>query len=250
MKLIAVKNNEEMSAVAAQKIIEAVQDNPEVVLGLATGGTPEGTYQKLVEDYKQKGTSYSQVRTINLDEYVGLAATDSNSYRSYMKKHFFDQIDIHEENTFLPDGNTRFLDSEGERYDQLVDKLGGIDLQLLGIGRNGHIGFNEPGTPFDAGTHVVELTRSTRQANARYFNSVDDVPEKAITMGIGTILKSKAILLIVSGQGKAQALGQLLESQTPDPSIPATALIQHPNVTIIADSDALSLVHRKVGHAE
>ncbi|BBN98780.1 glucosamine-6-phosphate deaminase [Sporolactobacillus terrae] len=239
MKIISVKDNQEMSTKAAEIIRKLVVSKPDAVLGLATGGTPEGTYQELVNDHQANGTSYQSIHTVNLDEYAGIDPQDPNSYNSYMKQHFFDHVDIPDGRYFLPNG----LDTSDEacaRYDALIESLGGVDLQLLGIGRNGHIGFNEPGSSLTLGTHVVKLTESTRHANARYFGSIKDVPTEAVTMGIGTILKSRQILLIASGEEKADAVGKLVLASRADSSFPASALTQHKNVIIIADEAALS----------
>ncbi|MCO7176266.1 glucosamine-6-phosphate deaminase [Sporolactobacillus kofuensis] len=240
MHLISVTNNNEMSQKAATIISTLVTQKPNAVLGLATGGTPEKTYKALVMDHQQNGTSYSKIHTVNLDEYVGINPQDSNSYHSYMYHHFFKYIDIPANQTHLPDGEHASVDYCAS-YDQLIESLGGVDLQLLGIGRNGHIGFNEPGTPLTIGTHVVKLTPSTRQANARYFTDLSKVPDQAITMGIGTILKSRKIILIASGKDKAEAVRRLLDCSAPDDDFPASALVAHPDVTIIADEQALSL---------
>ncbi|RYL90323.1 glucosamine-6-phosphate deaminase [Sporolactobacillus sp. THM7-4] len=240
MNVISVKDEKEMSQIAAEKIIRLVHEKPDAVLGLATGGTPEGTYHALVADYQAGGTSYRKVRTVNLDEYVGLDPEHPNSYHTYMQEQLFNHIDIPEDQHFLPDGTAASLEYECRRYDKMIDSLGGIDLQLLGIGENGHIGFNEPGTPFDSGTHVVTLTPSTRHANARFFGKPEDVPERALTMGIGTILKSKSILLIVSGEKKADALYFLLNDPEQTVRFPASALLTHPDVTLIADRAAMS----------
>ncbi|GGL62333.1 glucosamine-6-phosphate deaminase [Sporolactobacillus putidus] len=247
MKILTVADQEEMSRRAAEMIIDLVRLKPSAVLGLATGGTPEGTYRLLALDHRKNGTDYREVRTVNLDEYAGLKPEDPNSYHTYMETHFFQYVNIPSEQHFLPDGTAASLNEECEDYDRLIDNLGGVDLQLLGIGRNGHIGFNEPGTAFNAGTHVVKLSESTRQANARFFGSVQEVPERAITMGIGTILKSRAILLLVSGPSKAEAMSRLLAGSEPDSNFPASALISHPNVTVIADAAAISAAKRKVG---
>ncbi|GEB76006.1 glucosamine-6-phosphate deaminase [Sporolactobacillus inulinus] len=239
MKIVSVTDNQEMSKKAAEIIRELVLRKPDAVLGLATGGTPEGTYQQLVKDHQENGTSYRSIRTVNLDEYAGIDPKDPNSYYAYMKQHFFDHVDLPDGQYFLPNG----LDTSKEacmRYDALIDSLGGVDLQLLGIGRNGHIGFNEPGSSLTLGTHVVKLTESTRHANARYFGSIEDVPTEAVTMGIGTILKSRKILLIASGEEKADALGKLVLANRADSRFPASALTQHKNVIIIADEAALS----------
>ncbi|MCL1631796.1 glucosamine-6-phosphate deaminase [Sporolactobacillus sp. CPB3-1] len=241
MQIVAVKDKRELGRKAAKVILEVIHKKPDAVLGLATGGTPEETYKELVKDHRENGTSYKAVRTVNLDEYVGIDPSDPNSYHSYMDHNFFKYIDLPEDQHFLPD-SLATTDHDCARYDDLIDSLGGVDLQLLGIGGNGHIGFNEPGTPLSIGTHVVQLTDSTRKANARYFSSLSEVPEQAITMGIGTILKSKKVLLIVSGEEKAEAMYKLVRSSVPESGFPASALIQHPDVTVIADRSALSLI--------
>ncbi|MDD9149542.1 glucosamine-6-phosphate deaminase [Sporolactobacillus sp. CQH2019] len=247
MKIVSAANKEEMSRKAAQIIVDLIHVKPSAILGLATGSTPEGTYRFLADDRRKKGTDYQKVRTVNLDEYAGLKPEDPNSYHAYMEGHFFRYVNIPSDQHFLPNGTADSLDEGCKAYDRLIERMGGVDLQLLGIGRNGHIGFNEPGTPFDAGTHVVKLTESTRQANARFFGSIQEVPEKAITMGIGTILKSKAILLLASGPSKAEAIAKLLSATAPDTDFPASALLRHPNVTVIADTDAMSLANTKAG---
>ncbi|KAF0994688.1 glucosamine-6-phosphate deaminase [Geobacillus sp. TFV-3] len=244
LKLLEAADYAEMSRQAARMIIKQVKEKPNAVLGLATGSTVLGTYHELVTDHRQNGTSYRRVRTVNLDEYVGLGPDHPNSYRYYMNQHLFAQLDIPLHQTHVPDGLAADLDEECSRYERLIDELGGIDLQLLGIGRNGHIGFNEPGTPFSTATHVVELTELTREANARFFPSFDDVPRYAITMGIATILRSRRIVLLASGEEKAEAIARLLEGVV-TPDLPASALHLHPDVTIIADREALSLIPKE-----
>ncbi|MCI1858637.1 MAG: glucosamine-6-phosphate deaminase [Sporolactobacillus sp.] len=244
MKLISCNDKNEMSAEAARIVTTLVRRKSDAVLGLATGGTPEVMYQMLINDHQKNKTSYRHIRTVNLDEYVGLPVADRNSYHAYMNEHLFNHIDLPENQRFLPNGNAASIDEACRHYDRLIDKLGGIDLQILGIGRNGHIGFNEPGTPFDIGTHVVTLTESTRQANARYFDHIDQVPKQALTMGIGTILKSRTILLLACGASKADAIGRLLHCTKSDPDFPASALVGHPDVTVIADASALSAVEK------
>ncbi|HET7521751.1 MAG TPA: glucosamine-6-phosphate deaminase [Bacillales bacterium] len=243
MRIIRVKNRWEMSEKAAQVIIEKVKTHPFAVLGLATGGTPKGTYVNLIENHQKEGTSYAGVRTVNLDEYVGLPPDHKNSYHHFMNKHLFRGLDLPEEQIFLPNGMADDLDAECRRYDALIDALGGIDLQLLGIGKNGHIGFNEPDTSFQTKTHVVELTHSTRKANARFFENINEVPTHAITMGIASILASKEILLLASGKNKAEAMRRLWEEDVNE-AFPASALKMHEHVIVIADEDALSLVDR------
>ncbi|NHM33055.1 glucosamine-6-phosphate deaminase [Neobacillus terrae] len=241
MDVIEVSNYEEMSQKAANIVIETIKENVRTLLGLATGSTPKGMYQVLIDDHKKNKTSYQEVRTVNLDEYVGLAPSDPNSYHFFMRENLFDSIDIPLESTHIPNGLAENLQNECTRYDSLISDLGGIDLQILGIGINGHIGFNEPGTSFDSKTHIVSLTESTRQANARFFQSIEEVPTKAITMGINTIFQSKKIILLASGAQKADAIKKLLEGKV-DKDFPASALCPHSNVTLIADTEALSKV--------
>ncbi|MCM3767277.1 glucosamine-6-phosphate deaminase [Neobacillus niacini] len=240
MKLIEVKDYAEMSQKAAAYIIEKVRQNPRMNLGLATGGTPIGTYQALIKDHQKNGTTYQNITTFNLDEYIGLSGSHPNSYRYFMNENLFSQIDIEKANTHIPHGDADDLAAECARYEQLISGHGGIDLQILGIGSNGHIGFNEPGTSFDSTTHIVDLASSTIEANARFFERIEDVPTKAITMGISSIMKSKEILLLVSGESKKQALDQLLNGEITE-HFPASVLKKHPNVTIIADKIAVSV---------
>jgi glucosamine-6-phosphate deaminase len=239
MKIIEVKNYQEMSAIAAKYMIEKVMANPTFHLGLATGGTPVGIYANLIADHQKNGTSYEKITSFNLDEYVGLSGENPNSYRFYMDDHLFHYINIQKVNTYVPLGDADDIQKECAEYEELIAKSGGIDLQILGIGSNGHIGFNEPGTSFHSKTHIVELTRSTRTANARFFNSLEEVPTQAITMGISTIMKSKEILLLISGESKSEALHRLITGKV-DESFPASVLKNHPCVTIIADEAALA----------
>ncbi len=239
MQLMVVKNYHELSLEAAKFILKKIRRLPTITLGLATGGTPKGTYENLVLDYERNQTSYRDITTFNLDEYVGLEPTHQNSYRCYMDNHLFNLVNINKNNVFIPNGNVSDLEKECKRYDQLIKDKGGGDLQLLGIGKNGHIGFNEPGTSFESTTHVTELTLSTREANARYFESIEQVPTHAITVGLGTIMQSKEILLLVSGESKKVALARLLSGKV-DEHFPASILANHPNVTIIADEAAVS----------
>lgn len=238
MKIIEVKNYQQMSERAAQYIIEKVSMFPKLKLGLATGSTPIGTYQKLIEDHQKNGTSYQRVTTFNLDEYIGLAGNHPNSYRYFMNQQLFDHIDIKKTRTYVPSGVAVDLKRECQHYEDLIEEHGGIDLQILGIGSNGHIGFNEPGTSFHSKTHIVDLAPSTIKANARFFNRVENVPTRAITMGISTIMKSKEILLLISGESKSEAVLRLLTGEVTE-SFPASVLKNHPYVTIIADEAAV-----------
>ncbi len=241
MRIIEVSDYKQMSEKAAHHVIGKVRSSDCLTLGLATGGTPEGLYGELIEDHHVNGTSYKCVKTFNLDEYIGLSKDDPNSYFQYMCSNLFSHIDISLNNTHIPAGMAADLGKECERYENLIEEAGGIDLQILGIGANGHIGFNEPGTSFQSGTHIVELTASTREANARYFHSLEEVPRQAITMGISSIMKSREILLLVSGKSKQEAMKKLVENEVSE-TFPASILNEHPNVTIIADSDALKLI--------
>jgi glucosamine-6-phosphate deaminase len=241
MKIIQAANYKEMSTIACQIILEKVKSAPSLTLGLATGSTPKGLYDCLVEDYQANQTSYQNIHTANLDEYIGLPKEDKNSYHTFMKENLFKHIGIPEDQTYIPNGLADDLEEECRRYDRQLKELGGIDLQVLGIGQNGHIGFNEPGTPFSSRTHVVDLYESTIEANSRFFSSIEEVPNQAITMGIASILDSREILLLASGQSKADAVYHLLNGK-PDEKFPASALKLHPHVTIVADAEALQKV--------
>lgn len=236
MKIVKVKDYEEMSQLAAEKVIEVMKRHQHPVLGLATGSTPERTYQILVEKYENNEVSFKHTTTFNLDEYVGLAPTNKFSYHYYMNHFLFDHVDIEKENVFIPNGLAENLEKECEAFEQAIKERGPIHLQLLGVGPNGHIGFNEPGTPFDSRTHVATLEEETRQANSRFFKSIDEVPKFALTMGIGTIMEAEEIILLVSGEHKKEILQQIIESDVTE-TIPATVLKTHPNATLITDLD-------------
>lgn len=237
MKIVKVKNYEEMSKRACSIILEKVNSVENPVLGLATGSTPEGLYKYIIDAYKQNEVSFKDVTTFNLDEYIGLDKHNVNSYYTYMKEKLFKHLDIRPENFHLPNGSADDIKKECEQYEKLIEQAGHIDIQVLGIGVNGHIGFNEPGTPFTSRTHVVDLAESTRLANARFFDTLADVPTQAITMGIETIMESKTILLLVSGEQKAEALARLLDGPVSE-DVPASILLEHPNVIVIADEAA------------
>jgi glucosamine-6-phosphate deaminase len=241
LNIIRAADYHDMSRKAARLMIDKVRRQPDMTLGLATGSTPKGVYAELIKDHQENGTSYEKVTTINLDEYISLPPSDPNSYRHFMNSELFSHLDIKMENTHLPNGAAKDISRECKRYEQLIKDLVDIDLQLLGIGQNGHIGFNEPGTAFNSRTHVVDLAESTRKANARFFNSIEEVPAKAITMGIASILDSREIILLASGSAKAEAIRQLVYGE-PDEQFPASALKLHTNVTIFADEEALRLV--------
>lgn len=231
-----VKSNLELSEMAANIVMKVLRENPQPVLGLATGSTPEKMYQLLVEKYKRNEVSFQHAVSFNLDEYIGLSADDKNSYHYYMNEHLFQSIDIKRENIFLPNGMATDFEMECAEYEQQIDRFGKIDLQILGVGPNGHIGFNEPGTSFTERTHVVALEESTREANARFFPSLADVPTKAITMGIGTIMEAKQIVLLVQGDHKAEILQEIVHGGVTE-NVPASILQRHPNAILITDID-------------
>jgi glucosamine-6-phosphate deaminase len=238
MKLIRTKNYAEMSLEAGKIIVDKIYNNPSLTLGLATGSTPKGVYDYLIQDHNSNGTSYKQVKSVNLDEYIGLPAKDPNSYHYFMRQNLFNHLDINEMHTHIPNGAVSDLEDECIRYEKLIKELGGIDLQILGIGQNGHIGFNEPGTSFSSRTHIVTLAQNTREANSRFFNTIEEVPTHALTMGIASILESKEILLLISGESKAEALLKFMNGEISE-DFPASSLNYHQNVTVIADRDAL-----------
>ena len=238
MNVIVCKNYDEMSLRAAQVVAAQLKEKPASVLGLATGSTPEGMYAHLVEMYKKGEISFRDVTTANLDEYYPIDPANDQSYRYFMNYHLFDRVDINKDNTNVPDGTAPDPVEEGKRYEQLVSDLGGVDLQVLGIGRNGHIGFNEPAEELALDTHVTDLTEDTIEANARFFASVGDVPRQALTMGIGTIFKAKKILIMASGASKKDAVKVMLEGGV-STKFPATLLNLHPDVTLICTADAL-----------
>jgi len=240
MEIIKVKNYEELSKKAAEIILELVKEKPDCVLGLATGSTPVGAYQCIVGAYKNGEVDFSKVKSANLDEYVGLSEEHPQSYRYFMEDNLFNHVNIDKANTNVPKGITDNPAAECAGYDAKIIELGGIDLQLLGIGANGHIGFNEPAEEFSKGTHLVELTEQTRQDNARFFDSIDEVPTHAYTMGMDNIMGAKKVLLIASGENKAQALYDTVKGPV-TPKVPASVLQGHDNVIIIADEAAMKL---------
>ena len=241
MKIYQEKDYGALSLRAANLISAEVIRKPDCVLGLATGSTPVGTYRQL-SAWNQKGDfSFKDVRTVNLDEYLGLPPTHDQSYRYFMQENLFDKIDIPFEHTHVPDGMAADPEQECRRYDELVRSLGYADLQLLGLGRNGHIGFNEPGDCFRKETHVVELTQNTIEANARFFENEAAVPKKAITMGIGCIMAARRVLLVASGANKAEAVYRTVCGPI-TPQCPASILQLHNDVVIVGDEEALSMV--------
>lgn len=243
MKIYETKDYQEMSRQAANILSAQVILKPDCVLGLATGSTPIGTYDQLVDWYNKGDVDFSQVRTVNLDEYRGLTRDNDQSYYYFMHQHLFDRVNIKLENTNVPDGTQEDAEKECARYEALIESMGGVDIQLLGLGHNGHIGFNEPAADFAVTTHCVDLTESTIEANKRFFESADDVPRQAYTMGIGTIMKAKKILLVVNGEGKADIVAKAFFGPV-TPEVPASILQLHRDVTIVADKAALLKIPR------
>lgn len=237
MNILTFDSDDKLNEAAANIIIGLVQTTPRAVLGLATGGTPVGIYREIVREFDRGMISFRNAVSFNLDEYVGLPADHPESYRSYMRTHLFSHIDLPEGQCHIPDGNAADLPAECRRYDERIEQYGQIDLQLLGLGHNGHIGFNEPAHALTRGTHVVELAEKTREANARYFAGIAEVPSQAITMGVGTILKAKKILLVVKGADKAEIVRRALQGRiTTD--CPASLLQTHPNLIVLLDEAA------------
>ncbi|APC41817.1 glucosamine-6-phosphate deaminase [Clostridium estertheticum] len=241
MRIIVVDNYEEMSKRAALMITSQVTLKPDSVLGLATGDTPLGMYEELVKLYNKKEVDFKEVRTFNLDEYYGLDPENPQSYYSFMNKNLFDKVDISKNNINMPDGMVKDVNDFCLLYENKIKTLGGIDMQVLGIGGNGHIGFNEPNVNFEAQTHLVNLNEQTIEANSRFFKSIEDVPVKAISMGIKTIMNSKKIILLANGLNKAEAIAKAVNGKI-NPSIPASILQLHNDVTIIIDKEAASLL--------
>lgn len=240
MKVIVVKDYQAMSDLGAEIIANTIKSNPSCTLGLATGSSPIGTYQNLVKEYQNKEISFKNVKTYNLDEYCGISRSHPQSYYYFMHENLFNHVDINEENVHIPMISNNNLEEDCKTYNNMLNDAT-IDLQLLGIGGNGHIGFNEPGTPFNQETFIVKLTDKTREDNKRFFNSIDEVPTHAITMGISNIMKAKKILMLISGLNKADTVAKLLSGEiTTD--FPASILNEHPDVTVIIDQDAYSKV--------
>lgn len=241
MRIYKMKNYEEMSRKAAIIIAAQLTLKPDSVLGLATGSTPVGAYRRLAEMHAEGGLDFSRAATINLDEYRGLAPDDRQSYRYFMQVNLFDHINIGGGRTNVPNGLAEDAAKECHRYDGVIASFGGIDMQLLGIGQNGHIGFNEPGTAFKKDTHCVDLTESTIEANRRFFGPGEDVPKQAYTMGIGSIMGARRILLLVSGREKAGIIRESLLGPI-TPAVPASVLQLHGDVILVGDEPALSLI--------
>ncbi len=241
MRIIVTKNYDEMSKAAANIIAAQVITKPNCVLGLATGSTPIGTYKNLVEKYNNGDLDFSDVSTVNLDEYRGIDHDNDQSYYYFMNDNLFNHVNIDKARTHVPNGMEPDSDKACADYEAIVKSYGGVDLQLLGLGHNGHIGFNEPADEFPKTTHCVDLQESTIEANKRFFASIDDVPKQAYTMGIGTIMAAKNILLIASGKDKAEIVKKAFYGPV-KPEVPASILQLHPSVTIIVDEDAASLL--------
>ena len=237
MKII-IDTPEKIAELAAQRYVELLNKKPNAVLGYATGSTPLGLYAQLAKLNKEGKLSFKNATTFNLDEYAGLDGTHEQSYRYFMNKNLFYNIDIPIENTHVPSGTDT---AHAGDYDKAIAAAGGVDLQLLGIGHDGHIGFNEPGTPFGSITHVVDLTPMTRQANARFFNSIDEVPTQAVSMGMKTIMNARQILFIALGKDKAEIIKKMIDGDV-TPEVPASILQLHPNCEVFLDHDAASLL--------
>ena len=244
MIIYEAKDYKDMSRKAANIISAQIIMKPNCVLGLATGSTPIGTYEQLVEWYHKGDLDFSKVTSVNLDEYRGLEKSNDQSYDYFMHEHLFDNVNIHPENVNLPDGMAEDAEKECKRYEELIRSLGGVDLQLLGLGHNGHIGFNEPGAAFEKETHCVNLTERTIEANKRFFASADDVPKQAFTMGIKTIMQAKKILVIASGEDKAEILKEAFFGPV-TPAVPASILQLHNNVIVVGDQAVLSKLTNK-----
>ena len=240
MKIIFTEDYDELSEKAFEIMKDVVKINPYAVLGLATGTTPLGVYKRLIADHLKNGTSYKHIRAVNLDEYKGLSAIHPQSYAYFMRKNLFVNIDIDLDNTYIENGTAEDESAECKRYDKL-SKLSPRDLQLLGLGENGHIAFNEPNTPFDSTTHIVNLTESTIKANSRFFNDISDVPKQAFTMGMKSIMQAKKILILASGEIKAKAVYKTVKGEV-NVNCPASILQKHPDCTLVVDKSAGKLL--------
>lgn len=241
MKIIKTKDYEHMSRVTANLLSAQVIMKPDCVLGLATGSTPIGAYKQLVQWFQKGDLDFSEVTSVNLDEYKGLSPENDQSYRYFMNHNLFDHINIRKDHTFVPNGLEPNAEKACDDYNKIIHDLGGIDLQLLGLGNNGHIGFNEPSSSFEKETHCVDLTQSTIDANARFFSSLSEVPRQAYTMGIQTIMQAKKIVVAVSGQGKASIVKEAFFGPI-TPQVPASVLQLHSDVTVVGDEAALSML--------
>lgn len=241
ISLVIAEDASAAAAIVADQFANLIKAKPNAVLGLATGGTPVKTYQQLVQWVQQGQLSFQDVQSFNLDEYVGLKGDHPQSYRSFMNENLFEHVDIDLSRTHVPDGTAADLTTQCQEYEAMIREAGGIDLQLLGIGHNGHIAFNEPGSAADSRTRLVDLTTETIQANARFFDTIDEVPKQAVTMGIGTIMESKSIVLLATGEGKAEAVERMIQGPV-DVELPASILQQHPSLTVVTDPAAASQI--------
>ena len=240
MKVIITKNYDEMSEKAFEVMANVVKNKPDAIIGLATGSTPVGLYKNMIKDHKENGTSYKNIKTTNLDEYAGLDYTSDQSYIYFMRNNLFDHIDIDLKNTNIENGKATDRQAECDRYNKLLENMQ-QDIQVLGIGSNGHIAFNEPGTPFGSVTHIVDLTENTIKDNARFFSSIDDVPRQAFTMGLKNIMNAKQILILANGKNKAKAVYGLVKGEVTT-EVPASILQLHPDCVLVCDEDAGSLI--------
>ena len=241
MKIVKAKDYNDLSRKAANIISAQIIMKPHCVLGLATGSTPIGTYKQLVEWYNKGDLDFSEVTTVNLDEYKGLNRDNDQSYYYFMNENLFSKVNIDRNRTFLPDGTEPDSKKACDAYNQIIHSVGGVDMQLLGLGHNGHIGFNEPGEAFEKETHCVDLTESTIEANKRFFASADDVPKQAYTMGIKTIMQAKKILIVVNGENKADIVERAFFGPV-TPEVPASILQLHNDVTLVGDEAALAKI--------
>lgn len=239
VNMIIAKNPEEVGKLAADEFEAVIRKKPACVIGLATGSTPLPLYRELIAREKAGKIDFSRVRSANLDEYKGLAPDHPQSYRRFMQENLFDHISIKPENTIVPDGLAKNVDAMCAAYERKIEEWGGVDVQLLGIGHDGHIGFNEPETYFPGMTHEVQLTAMTRDANKRFFDSIDDVPTAAFSMGIGTVMAARKIVMVITGADKADILKKSFFGPV-DPQVPASILQFHPDVTVICDEAAAS----------
>lgn len=239
MRVYCAKDYDHASRVAANIISAQVIMKPDCVLGLATGSTPIGTYEELIRRYEQGDLDFSKVHSINLDEYRGLSPENDQSYRYFMNTHLFDKINIDKKNTYVPDGLEPDKEKACRDYEEIIRVHGGVDLQVLGLGHNGHIGFNEPGSVFEKETHCVTLSETTREAHARFFNSMDEVPTEAYTMGIGSIMQAKKIVVIVTGEGKREIVKKAFQGPI-TPEVQASVLQLHSDVILVGDEAALA----------
>lgn len=244
MLVLIKRNYEEMSKAAADIVEKQIRLKPDSVLGLATGSTPVGTYKELINRHKGNGLDFSKITTFNLDEYVGLPPSHDQSYHYFMEENLFKNINVRKGNIYIPAGIETDIEQFCCWYEEKIEEFGGIDLQVLGIGSNGHIAFNEPGSSLGSRTRIKTLTRKTREDNARFFKSMDEVPKFAITMGVGTIMEAKKLLLLANGKGKAEAIKNVVEGPI-TAQAPATIVQYHPDAVIVADEDAVSLLETR-----